>query len=83
LHVYLTFDDLKEHRFNQRQQNPLVASVFAFASFDVPIKKMPQVVANISGITSDSIIDTPCTLRGSMGKIKISEFEFEKMSRSK
>ena len=58
-------------------------SVFALASFDVPIKKMPQVVTNISGITTDSVIDTPCTLRGSMGKIKISEFEFEKMSRSK
>jgi hypothetical protein len=43
----------------------------------VPIKKMPQVVTNISGITSDSILDTLCTLRGSMGKIKISEFELQ------
>jgi hypothetical protein len=39
-------------------------------------------VTNISGITRDSIIDTPCTLRGTMGKIEISESEFEKMCRS-
>jgi hypothetical protein len=53
-HVYLTFDDLKEHRYNESQQNPLGAGVSAFASFDVPIKKMPQVVTYISGIPMHS-----------------------------
>jgi hypothetical protein len=59
-YVYVTFNDPKEYKPGEKQQNPFDSNSMAFSSLDDLMKNMPKVMANISGIVGGGgLIDVP------------------------
>jgi hypothetical protein len=48
--VYVTFNDPKDYKPSERQQNPFNPNATGFSSLDDFVKNMPKVMSNISGM---------------------------------
>jgi hypothetical protein len=59
-YVYVTFNDPKEYKPNERQTTPFAPGTMAFSSVEDLMKNMPKVMANISsGMAGGGIADAP------------------------
>ena len=57
--VYVTFNDPKDYKPSERQQNPFNPNTTGFSSLDDLVKNMPKVMSNISGMMGGGLTDTP------------------------
>ena len=57
--VYVTFNDPKDYKPSERQQNPFNPNATGFSSLDDLVKNMPNVMSNISGMMGGGLTDAP------------------------
>jgi hypothetical protein len=65
-YVYVTFNDPKEYKPGEKQQNPFGPNAMAFSSLDDLMKNMPKVMSNISGIMGGGGVTDAPTMKMSM-----------------
>lgn len=58
-YVYVTFNDPKDYKPSERQQNPFNPNAMGFSSLDDLVKNMPKVMANIPGMMGGGLTDAP------------------------
>ena len=68
-YVYVTFNDPKEYKPGEKQQNP-GPNAMAFSSLDDLMKNMPKVMSNLSGIMGGGRVNDAPTM-----KMSIREYE--------
>ena len=68
-YVYVTFNDPKEYKPGEKQQNP-GPNAMAFSSLDDLMKNMPKVMSNLSGIMGGGGVNDATTM-----KMSIREYE--------
>src|SRR6188472_4544234 len=61
-YVYVTFNDPKEYKPGEKQQNP-GPNAMAFSSLDDLMKNMPKVMSNLSGIMGGGGVNDAPTMK--------------------
>lgn len=70
-YVYVTFNDPKEYKPDNRTMNPFGSGVATFNSIEDLMKNMPKVMANIPGLGGGGMTESPT--------IKLSMHEYQDM----